>query len=158
MIAHIYEPGHTDGSFRYDDTAQLQKYKTSYIEGSKRAVRYLESIIRYLKEDDPNAILFVYGDHGPFLSRGLEFEDNREFAVQDHFGILGGVYPRDACADEFDDVSAQGYMTILDAVHAILRCLSGGKSALIEAREWKLIGYGPVPWGANLDYKEFLYE
>ena len=159
VIAHIYEPGHTDRSFRYDDTAQLQKFKTQYINGSKGAARHLELIVRHLKRSDPNAILFVYGDHGPFLSRGLEFEDNREFVVQDHFGILGGVYPRDACAAWFDDASAQEYMTILDAVHAILRCLSGGESARIKPQEYKLIvGYDKIPWGANLDYKEFSYE
>ena len=52
-----------------------------------------------------------------------------------------------------DEAEGQGYMTTLDAVHAILKCLSGGQSALVEPRNHQLrIG------DAQVDPKEFLYE
>ncbi len=160
VITHIYAPGHTSRSFRYDNADQLEKFKAYYINGNARAARYLELILRHLEENDPGAILLVYSDHGPILSQGMDLEANREFVTQDYYGILGGIYPRDTCAAYFDDVSAQGYMTILDAVHAILRCLSGGESALIEPRAYTYPAYGPIPADANTrpNYKEFLYE
>ena len=158
VMAHITSPAHTRKIFRYSNVVQLQKFRDYYIEETKIAARYLKIIVDHLEENDPNAILLVYGDHGPLLSRGLEFEGNREFVFQDHYGILGGVYPPDVCANELDKASAKGYMTTLDAVHALLRCLSGGESAFVEPREYKFPKYGPIPRGANLDYKEFLYE
>ena len=158
VMAHLYAPGHTDNSFRYDDAEHLEAFRRGYINGSERAARYLDSIIRHLEENDPGAILLVYGDHGPFLSRGLQFADDPEFVFQDSFGILGSVYPRDTCAGWFDEASSQGWMTILDAVHALLRCLSGGESPLIKPKQYT------VPWNHQfhghdgLTYEDFLYE
>ncbi len=158
VMAHLYTPGHTSSSFRYDDVEQFEEFRRGYINSSERAARYLDLIIRRLEENDPDAILLVYGDHGPFLSRGLQFADDPGFVFQDSLGILGGVYPRDTCARWFDEASSQGYMTILDAVHALLRCLSGGESPLIKPKEYT------VPWNHQfhghdgLTYEDFLYE
>ena len=159
VMAHLYAPGHTGNLFRYDDAEQLEEFRREYINGSERAARYLDLIIRHLEENDPDAILLVYGDHGPFLSQGLQFDDDPEFVFQNHFGILGGVYPRDTCAGWFDEASSRGYMTILDAVHALVRCLSGGVSPLIEPRKYTRPGYGPISETRQLYYYEdFLYE
>ena len=160
VMAHISSPDHTNKGFRYDNTTHLLEFKAFYIEALEKSSHYLTRIIGHLKQNDPNAILLVYGDHGPWLSRGLKFEDNREFVFQDRYGILGGVYPPDVCANELDKASAKGYMTILDAVHAILRCLSGGESALVEPREYRFPGYlpGRVFGDVVPPYKEFLYE
>ena len=158
VMAHLNTPGHTDRAFRYTNAEQVEIFRDTYLmSANRRAASSLKTIVRHLEENDPDAVAFVYGDHGPFLSQGLEFEDNAEFVVQDHYGILGGVYPRDTCATWFDEASAQGFMTVLDVVHTLLRCLSGGESALVEATE---SGYrhGPIPWGAELDFREFLYE
>ena len=131
LMTHIKEPGHTDLRFRYDNQEQrnteIRRYSQS-LDGS--ATRYLEAIIEHLRNNDPDAILYVYGDHGPWLSRGMSFEDNPTFVVQDRLGVLGGVYPPDACATYFDETLSKGYMTALEGVHTILRCLSGGKSPL----------------------------
>ena len=159
VIAHIGVPTHTGREFRYSNEGSVENFRVKYLDACERAAGYLRTIIRHLEEKDPNAILLVYGDHGLFLSRGVKFEDNPEFVVQDNYGVLGGVYPRDACAAWFDEASAQGYMTSLDAVHAVLRCLSGGEGALVEPRQFRIRGRShgsTIP--SNLDYKEFLYE
>ena len=158
VMAHLYAPGHTGNLFRYDDAEQIEEFRRGYIKRSERAARYLDLIVRHLEENDPSAILFVYGDHGPFLSQGLQFEDDPTFVFQDRYGILGGVYPRDACARWFDEASSQGYMTTLDAVHALLRCLSGGESPLIKPQKYASPGYGPMPRHNKPYYEDFLYE
>ena len=99
----------------------------------------------------------MFGDHGMWLSRGADLEENPAFFLQDRFGILGGVYPRDRCAGYFDEAESKGYMTILDAVHAILTCLSGGQSALVGTRHDRFSGSG-VPREHEYRYEEFLYE
>ena len=156
VMAHLYVPGHVNSSFRHGNVEQFEAYKSRNIRESETAALYLDAIIRHLEDNDPDAILLVYGDHGMFLSKGLEFEDDPTFVFQDNYGVLGAVYPRDACAVWFDEASAKGWITTLDAVHAMLRCLSGGESALVEPRKSRSTRYGPVP--RNSDYKEFLYE
>ena len=158
VMAHMYAPGHVHKSFLHGNVEQFEAYKSYNIRGSESAARYLDAIIRHLEDDDPDAILLVYGDHGMFLSKGLEFEDDPTFVFQDNYGVLGAVYPRGACAVWFDEASAKGWMTTLDAVHAILRCLSGGESALVEPRKSRSPRHGPVPRNIDLDYEEFLYE
>ncbi len=159
LMAHIEVPGHTAGGFWHDDQAQRNTEIRRYarrLDGD--ATRYLEAILEHLKNNDPAAILYVYGDHGPQLSKGMSFEDNPTFVVQDRLGVLGGVYPPGACATYFDETLSKGYMTTLEGVHAILRCLSGGESALRTPRELAIRAHHHVLRGMTLSYKEFLYE
>ncbi len=158
VMAHLLDPGHTWGSFRHDDASTRERFRKRYLKNLARANGYLRRIVRHLERSDPGAILLVYGDHGPFVSQGVEFEDDPRFVVRDHYGVLGGVWPRDACAPWLDEASAKGWMTVLDAVHALLRCLSGGEGALVAPRQGPSPRYGKIPPGFDLDYGEFLYE
>ena len=162
MMTHFYLPGHTNLAFRYNDETARRQFKQWYTARINHARVYLEEIVSHLKTNDPNAILLVYGDHGPFLSRHVSVETDAVFVIQDHFGVLGGIYPRDRCAASFDEASSQGYMTVLDAVHGLLHCLSGGKSARIESRKYSPRGeYKGTPWlfrDIEYDYGDFVYE
>ena len=155
VIAHIYLPGHTTGRFRYDSREDKADFAEYYRQASDRAAVYLGQIFEHVRSNDPTAILFVYGDHGMYVSSGLALEDDPTFFLQDRFGVLGGVYPPDRCEEYFDDVESKGYMTTLDAVHAILGCLSGGQSALLKPRRDRFLdGFREHDY----QYQEFLYE
>ena len=157
VIAYLYLPGHTPKIFSYENRDDLQEFTAYYHRESNKAAIYLAQIIDHIENNDPTAILFVFGDHGMWLSRGAEIEDDPIFFLQDRFGILGGVYPPDRCAEYFDEAESKGYMTILDAVHVILSCLSGGQSALVGTRHDRFSGSG-VPREHDYRYEEFLYE
>ena len=153
VFAHIPIPGHTQLSFNYEDGDQAEAFKKLYRRRSNEAAIYMRQIIDHVRDNDAEAILFMFGDHGVKQTNRITFEDDPEFVVLDRYAILGGVYPRDRCAKYLDEAEGQGYMTTLDAVHAILKCLSGGQSALAEPRNHQLrIG------DAQVDPKEFLYE
>ena len=133
--AHIYAPGHVGTDFEYTDASQFERFGSAYrrsLDG--RSAHILEDVIREIEENHSDYVLFVFGDHGPLLSRNAPLDDNPTFALQDRFGVAGGVRPRDKCAAEFDEAETAGYMTILDAAHAVLRCLSGGESVLYAPR------------------------
>ena len=159
VMAHLNYPGHVKkSSYRHDDASEFSAYQARYLERSNYAARQLDAIVRHLEENDPGAILLVYGDHGTMASQGVKFEDNPTFVVQANYGVLGGVYPREACAAWFDEVAtAQNYMTVLDAVHALLRCLSGGESALAQPRN-RTIFFGPANSYDLSIFEEQLYE
>ena len=158
VIAHLLLPSHTPlKTFDFSDQVDKDAFFPYYEERFNAAAMVLEQLIDHLRANDPNAILFVFGDHGALLSNGMELEDDPAFFLQDRFGILGGMYPRDRCAPELDEAESKGYMTSLDVVHAILTCLSGGQSPLIEPRRDRFWGSG-MPENHSYDYKEFLYE
>ena len=165
-MAHLYIPGHTSGNYRHGDAAEFERYRARYLRGIETAAEYLGRIVRHV-EEDPDAILLLYSDHGMFLSRGVEFDDDPEFFVQDRYGVLGGVFPPDACAPWFDAAAAPGWMTLLDAVHAVLSCLSDGKGALVEPRTYVIDVSGhPATrppsgyrrFATYADFDDFLYE
>ena len=160
-MAHIYAPGHVGRSFRYDDRDALTTFRAHYRLGSAEAAGLLARLLAHLDERDPEAILLVYGDHGPLLSTNVRFADAPDFVAQDHYGILGGVHPPTACGEWFDEaIERRGYLTLLDAAHVVIRCLSGGESALAampadyKVGVWKDV----VPQGDARSYSEFLYE
>lgn len=156
VIAHIYMPGHTPNIFDYgkDDA---EKFIENYQRELDKAVGVLRQLVDHLTVNDPDSILFIFGDHGAFLSRGVKLDDDPEFFLLDHFAILGGVFPPERCAPYFDDAEGKGYMTTLDAVHAILGCLSGGQTALVEPRRDRFWG-GGVPSEHEYHFEEFVYE
>ena len=155
VIAHLYLPGHTSQRFRYDSEEDREIFVEQYRQASNRAAIFLGQIIEHVRSNDPTAMLFVFGDHGMHLSRGVEVEEDPAFYLQDRFAILGGVYPPDRCGEYFDEAESKGYMTMLDAVHAILGCLSGGQTALLEPRRDRFLeGLEEHDY----HYQEFLYE
>ncbi len=157
VIAHFPMPGHTQGSYDHNDANRRSRFLSKYEANFNEAAIYLQRIVEHLRANDPGAILFVYGDHGAYLSRAIEVDDDPEFYLQDRFAILGGVYPPDRCSAELDRAERKGYLTTLDVVHAILECLSGGESALVGPRNDRF-------WSPKLDhdhsyrYENFLYE
>ena len=157
VIANLWLPGHTSARFDYENRADRESFVEGYEKNFNRAATYLQQVIEHLRANDPNSILFVFGDHGAYLSRGLEVEDDPAFFLQDRFGILGGVFPRDRCAPELDEAERKAYVTSLDVVHAILECLSGGQGPLLEPRHDRF--WTPsISEDHSYDYKEFLYE
>ena len=157
VIAHLYLPGHTPMAFDYGNTKDRGRFVSVFEENFNRAAIHLEQIIEHLRDNDPDAILFVFGDHGAWLSRGSDVEDDPAFFLQDRFGILGGVYARDRCAPQLDDAEQKGYVTSLDVVHAIIECLSDGQSPLLEPRRDRF-WTGELPEDHSYKYEDFLYE
>ena len=158
VMAHLNYPGHVGRSFQRGNASSFETYRSAYLRRSNFAAGILDAIVRHLEENDPGAILLVYGDHGTQVARGLKFRDNPTLVVQANYGVLGGVYPREACAAWFDEAeAAQNHMTVLDAVHALLRCLSGGESALAQPRN-RTIFFGPARRQDLVGFDDYLYE
>jgi len=133
VLSSVLVPGHALISLDYRDPADLQGYREQYLDRSNGIAGLMEELLVALRDHDPDAILFVFADHGLKLSHQFDFDNAPRFVVQDRFAIFGGVYPRDACASWFDEtLSHKPWITTLDAVHTILRCLTGGEEALVE--------------------------
>ncbi len=152
-------PAHTAATFDYDDPRHVETYRADYIRLSNHAAVLLAELIVALEEKDPEAIVFVFGDHGPRLTINMEFADDPGFFVKDSYGVLGGIWPPDACASWFDDELQKGWLTTLDAVHAILRCLSGGDEVVVKPTATTMHRYHFIPDDdPERSFADFLYE
>ncbi len=152
-------PTHTWLLFDYADPRDVEQYREKYVRNSNQGARLLAELMDALEEKDPEAILFVFGDHGPRLTNDMTFGEDPDFFVKDNLGVLGGIWPRDTCESWFDDAEAKGWLTTLDAVHAILRCLSGGDEALVEPRATTMHRYHDIPDDdPERSFADYLYE
>ncbi len=138
FVGYVYSPGHTVGDFDRKDTEVADKYRQYYFKRSKKTAAYLNNIVTFIANEDPEAIVYVFGDHGPGISRKDTFKENGVIFVQDRFGVYGGIHPRDRCAESFSTPYNKNFMTVLQGAHMIIKCLSGGKYAFITLEDYRL--------------------
>ena len=154
VLAHIFCPGHTGSHFDMHNQDDMAAFRPQYIADVDYAAGLLAQIVDHLETHDPNAILFVFGDHGPVLTQGMDPSNDMPFFITDRYATVGGVYPPHRCSAYLGLPAsrAANYTTTLDTMHGILRCLSGGQSATnVERDDRMIVRY-------HLRYEDFLYE
>ena len=154
VLAHIDSPGHAGSHFDMRNQDDMAAFGARYLADIDYAAELLAQIVDHLEVHDPNAILFVFGDHGPVLTQGMDPSDDLPFYITDRYATIGGVFPSHRCASHLGPPAdrAADYTTTLDAMHGILRCLSGGRSATRTQRADRTIVRHGLP------YEGFLYE
>jgi hypothetical protein len=97
--------------------------------------------------------VFVFGDHGSYVSRGLSYADDPEFVVQDLHGILGrSSVPRRACPSRSRRKGTS--QTSSRVVAGLLQCLAGGESPLLVKHDFGRINQAPD----NMRFQDYAYE
>jgi len=155
FVAYLFSPGHTAPSFKSWDKVSFDEFKQVYLKGSEKTAEYLTKIVNFIANEDPKAILYVFGDHGMWLSRYVTFEHDGTFFVQDRYGVYGGIHPRERCEESFDTPYNHNFMTISQGAHMIIRCLSGGKNAFLTLENYRL---PKLKTKDHEDYEDYLYE
>lgn len=121
----------------------------------------MTNILDFLQSEDPEAILYVFGDHGPFVNRRLQEENSSKFFVQGGYGVFGGVYPRNRCTSSFAKPYTDGYTTISQGALMIIRCLSDGQEPVVNDIHYP-VGIPDRIWGSKdkqkYNYEDYLYE
>ncbi len=155
FVGYVFSPGHTRLYFDREDTEDVDKYRHSYFKKSKKTATYLNKIVAFIANEDPEAIVYVFGDHGWLVSSKDPFKENDVSFVQDRFGVYGGIHPRDRCAESFAMPYNKDFMTVLQGAHMIIKCLSGGKNAFITLEDYRLPEFETK---AHNRYEDYLYE
>lgn len=155
VVAYMYTPGHTSKTFNLKKAGDLENYKDSYTENSVDTASYIQKIVNFVSDEDPNAILYVFGDHGSWISRKMQFEENKNLFIQDRFAVYGGIFPRERCEESFSTPYTTEFMTITQGAHMIIRCLSDGINAFIKPDDYRLPRFGTVEESL---YEGYLYD
>lgn len=149
LLAHVAPPKHTNGEFTGSE-AEIKEFREAYEKASEQAAANLDRIVDFLKKNDPNSLLFIFGDHGVYLSRGSR---DTTFVVQDTHAVAGGVYPSTACADSFDKPINANFVTTTQVARMIIRCLAGGTDPFDSSYKHELFFRDK-----KLDLGDFVYE
>jgi len=156
LVAYIWSPGHTiTATFDRKADGVFDKYKQKYFKNSKATASHLNKIVTFISREDPEAVVYVFGDHGPYISRRDTFEEDSTFFVQDRFGVYGGIHPRGRCAKPFSKPYNKDFMTVTQGAHMIIRCLSGGKDAFLTLEDYYIPG---LETKIHNHYQDYLYE
>jgi hypothetical protein len=110
FFTHNNYPGHSGHSARcnIDD-------KKIYFEGMKKANTEMKDDVLNILNNDPNSIIVLVGDHGPYLTKncsGLQDYYNaseiNKYDIQDRYGTFLSIYwPKDISDVEHNIVMAQ---------------------------------------------------
>ncbi|MBI1301905.1 MAG: hypothetical protein GC137_09655 [Alphaproteobacteria bacterium] len=147
--ASIYEPGHAKNSTQYNKLEDWEQYKRHFEKSSADVVETIKTLMKTIRDNDPNAITIIFGDHGSLLTLGALgdqdglVEDALAFTaddlpkdspvsfkqvVQDRHGILIAVMPAEACSSEF----VQNPYSNMRMMRDLIKCLSDGTDPLPE--------------------------
>lgn len=152
FAAHYPLPGHTE--LRYRRTpGELADFARGYRARSAAAARLLDAMLTEIRAADPTAIVLVFGDHGAWVARGLEYADAPEFVVHDRHGILGALFGAEGC-ESGAQAAARTYRTAAGVVAELLECLAGGVSPLMTDHDFGRITQAP----GTMRFEDYPYE
>lgn len=161
-VAYIYSPGHTKKSHTWNDKESMENYINIYIENSRQTAKYIRQIVEFIHENDPQGILLIFGDHGPWLSRGMRRDSDPSFYYRDRYGIYGGVFPADVCADWFSKSDADDlakFVTPIMVARQTIECLSSGVRVNIQDDEFRPLERNKDGYlHGTAKYEDFFYE
>jgi hypothetical protein len=143
--------GHTSKAYVSTSQDDFVAYRKVFFEKQRSMARdWLPKLTATIAARDPHAIVFVFGDHGPWLSRTIQPDDMPRFYVQDRYGIFGAVLNTDdPCVAEgalthyFD-----GFGTPERVIAGIVRCLASNPEAVDRAVNFRETG----------PFRAYLYE
>ena len=138
-IAHTWTPNHTDDDYRHSDKTARDAFRADYRAGAARAVGYMRQFITTIKKHDPAAVIVVFGDHGPWLSRGWEVDTDVKALFTEHEmqsdrrDVTFYVYPDDFCRGTIGD-GYQMHTVVRDAFDCLAKSEkdSGSSESLVD--------------------------
>jgi len=141
-IGHILSPRHTAYDFDITNNEQLAKFRDFYLERANTTSKLIKIALDNIKKNDSNAIIYIWGDHGPVLSQHLTWDKRNDpasnnklvrstkFFIQDRLGSYGGVYHDESICQKSSFQNNRIYSTPQHILKDILFCLSSKESRI----------------------------
>lgn len=119
---HVNIPSHTPGYYVTGNKKHFERYKNRFILGTKEVQEILVELNK-LRQQFPDSVFIISGDHGPKLSRSLTDDENRRFRVLDfHHVSLTLLNSHNLCPKPKAWLEQQRYLTPSRLISATLAC------------------------------------
>lgn len=123
---HHNYPFHSEAIHSFDDAAELASFRDEIRASTHQILsRGMEAVVSTIQQEDPDAVIILFGDHGAVSSRGSDLDaPQTPFSsaeiFQDRYGVMLAVYPQDFCTNRIGEGS-----TTLHLVENVIECLNG---------------------------------
>lgn len=141
---------HVGTSFRFDDRKMIDEYSIKYENDAENVYKYLSEILNSIRKKNRKSIVFVFGDHGAFLSNSIPFEKDPNLVVTDKYGVFASIALNTSTCptDKFSYYKGNGYITPERVLASIIRCLTDNKNNFDSIMNFK----------EEHNFSEYLYE
>ena len=167
LLSYLAVPGHAGPPYNYRNPETHARFFAGFAEGDALAAAAIDRIMNEIKNKDPGAVVYIFGDHGATFTRPVNtFEirtapfERRFLHVLDHFAVYGGVWGADDCRAFFADEFSPGTVTMSGVMRGIIRCLAGGADPLVNPPGnplyLHLTWHNSVKWDEN--FSAYRYE
>ncbi len=152
LMVHTSTPMHTNSEWK-GSPEQLNDFKNRYLSASNQAASLLRELYSAIRSSGADSLILMFGDHGVWASRHIEFAVDPVFVVQDRFAVLAGIWPATACAETYDAQAKEPYRTTPQLVRLLITCLANGEDPYIGPYDHR------INWqGTDIDLKDYIYE
>ncbi len=148
---YTYAPGHTDLDYSHSQS-ELDLYKRRYKASQQQTTDYMRSMLYAISTYDPTGIIYVFGDHGAWLSRAETLhENNAAFIIRDRHSVFSAVYPGDVCEAYLGYRDGESFITPSLIIRQLITCLADGDDPLDRKVDYS----GPYP---DYGFDRFVFE
>lgn len=148
---YTYAPGHTSLDYTHSKS-ELDLYSKRYKASQLQTTDYMRSMLYAISTYDPTGIVYVFGDHGTWLSRTETLrEDNAAFVIRDRHSVFSAVFPGDICQTYLGHRAGEDFVTPGLIIRQLITCLADGNDPL----ERKVDYSGPYP---DFGFEKFVYD
>ena len=123
---YFYPIGHAPNDFDSDSPEDLEAYRNRFLTQLPSAERVIREVVETIRENDPDAIVMIFGDHGTKISRTVDWNEDTEFWVLDNHWVLMGLPRSDHPCSEPDlsIYNTSGFYSGGRVAASIVRCLA----------------------------------
>jgi len=147
---YIGLPGHTPGEFQSNNPAHLAAYREKFYQNSLTANAHVRQVLKTIAARDRPSLVFLFGDHGAYVSKTINQNDDPMFHAQDRYGVAAAILVNQTKCGVSDLYAYKGknFITVDRVLAGIIRCLSKDKSAFDRAQKFR----------EHLDFSRYGYD
>lgn len=111
ITIYTWYPGHSPSrsEYIYGDGQMTTGWQSTFDAKVNSSVPIVDKVVGMVLSRDPDAVVFVLGDHGSWNYRGIPDEGNQNISKEkihmDRYGVTFAVYPKTLCPN----ISSDGY-------------------------------------------------
>ena len=140
--------------YKWYGNEEDEDYKKEYRHNSKLAKDLLEKISNEILSKDPKALVVVFGDHGPYISKGLDCskQENKTFCIHSTLAVNVSVLKtKNRCSSEYKSYIRGNVITPSEIVFSKLSCLSENPDLLRQLIKYRNSSETKPGFFENLD-------
>ena len=174
ILVYFPPPGHA--GLLYDhrdwDNPDFRRERADFAFDSRAVPGILRDVLNFIKQNDPGAFVYVFGDHGVWITKKLKNFAEAEARgldgdfIHDRYGAVNAFHPYDECAPYMEASAGFGnFATPSKVTRAIVRCLADGQDPFIKPVKYGIYPefgkeekYGYKKGDSIGSFEDYLYE